>query len=77
MREIYVSRAGDPVHAEDKTITRETFVQSAKGEGLQVCLFLDSRCRCQIFYYNLIIPYTWLELFKFCCEYFIKPINSP
>jgi hypothetical protein len=31
--------------------------------GFYYSLFLDSRCRCQIFYYNLKIPYTRLELF--------------
>ena len=30
MREIYVSRAGDPVHAEDKALTRETPVQRGR-----------------------------------------------
>jgi hypothetical protein len=40
-------------------------------------LFLDLRCRCQIFYYYLKIPYTLLELFLFSYKYFIKTNQQP
>ena len=45
--------------------------------GFCYSLFLDSRCRCQIFYYNLKIPYTWLELFLCCYKCFIKTNQQP
>jgi hypothetical protein len=37
VREIYVSRAGDPVHAGDKTLTRETPAQRGRVNRYIVC----------------------------------------
>jgi hypothetical protein len=46
------------------------------SKSSQILLQPDSRCRCQIFYYNLKIPYERLELFS-CYKYFIKTNRQP
>ena len=41
MREIYVSLAGDPVHAGDKALTQETPAQRGRVNRYVKILFLD------------------------------------
>ena len=40
MREINVSCAGDPVHAEDKALTRETPVQRGRVNRYATCIII-------------------------------------
>ena len=52
VRKIYVSRAGDPVHAGDKALTRETPVQRGRVNRYGIYCRIKNSSICVVTSYN-------------------------